>query len=106
LAALRAVTAAKLYATGAISSLDNAAQACGSNRIYVKAATILLKAENEALLQRVLAGHERLLSAAKQAKRAADLIFAYRCADAADRVVFARTCGAEAIFDVLVQATG
>jgi hypothetical protein len=104
-AALRAVTAARLYATGAITSLDNAAQACGSNRIYVKAATTLLKAENETVLQRVLAGQEPLVVAAHLARRTADLVFAYRCAGAADRVAFARTCGTEAIFDVLVKAT-
>jgi hypothetical protein len=101
---LRAITAAKLYATGAITSLAKAAEACGSNVIYVKAATVLLKVENEALLRRVLAGYEPLLESAQQARRTADLISAYRSANDADRVAFARTCGTEAIFDVLVEA--
>jgi hypothetical protein len=101
---LRALTAAKLYSTGAITSLAKAAEACGSNGIYVKAATVLLKAENETLLRRVLAGYEPLLEAAQQARRTADLISAYRSANYADRVAFVRTCGTDAIFDVLVEA--
>jgi hypothetical protein len=103
-AVLRALTAARLYSSGSIPSLANAAEACGSNHIYVKAATVLLKAENETLLQHVLVGDEGLLAAARQARRTANLISAYRSASHADRVVFARTCGAEAIFDVLAEA--
>ena len=103
-AVLRAITAAKLYSTGAITSLAKAAQACGSNVNYVEAATVLLKAENEALLRLVLAGHEPLLESAQQAQRTADLISAYRSANYADRVAFIRTCGTDAIFDVLVEA--
>jgi hypothetical protein len=101
---LRAITAAKLYVSGELRTLAKAAESCGSNDIYVKAATVLLKAESEILLKRVLAGDEPLLAAAIQAKPIADLISAYRSANNADRVAFARICGAEAIFDVLVEA--
>lgn len=103
-AALRAVTAAKLYAGGAIPNLAFAAASCGSNVAYVRAAVILLKSENMSLLGKVLAGHVPLLTAAAQAKRVADLISAYRSANDQDRVAFARTCDAEKIFDVLVEA--
>jgi hypothetical protein len=101
---VRAITAATLYRNGTLRTLTEAAVACGSNDIYVKAATVLLKAENETLLLRVLDGDEPLLAAANQAKRTADLISAYRSANNADRVAFARTCGADAILDVLVEA--
>ena len=103
-AVLRALTAAKLHASGAITSLAKAAESCGSNVNYVRAVIVLLKAENETLLRRVLTGDAPLLGAAQQAQRMADLISAYRSANSADRVAFARTCGAEAIFDVLVEA--
>src|SRR6516162_6873088 len=66
-AVLRALTAAQLYASGAITSIAKAAEGCGSNSIYVKAVTVLLKAENAALLDRVLAGHQPLVEAAQQA---------------------------------------
>ena len=101
---MRAITAAKLYVSGELRTLAKAAEACGSNAKYVKAATVLLKAGDEVLLNRVLAGDEPLLAAANQAKRIADLISAYRSANNADRVAFARICGAEAILDVLVEA--
>ena len=103
-APLRAITAAKLYRSGEPRTLAKAAEACGSNAKYVKAATVLLKAGDEVLLNRVLAGDEPLLAAAIKAKPTADLISAYRSANNADRVAFARICGAEAIFDVLVEA--
>jgi len=103
-AALRAITAAKLYRSGELRTLAKAAEACGSNGKYVKAAAVLLKAEDETLRNRVLAGDEPLLAAAIKAKPIADLISAYRSANNADRVAFARICGAEAILDVLVEA--
>jgi hypothetical protein len=101
-AALRAITAAKLYAAGAIPSLALAAASCGSNVQYVKAAVTLLK--SEARLDSVLKGHIPLLGAATQAKRVADLVSAYRSANDQERVAFARACNAEKIFEVLVKA--
>jgi hypothetical protein len=104
-AVLRAITAAKLYGTGQITSFVRAAECCGTNAGYVQAAVILLKTENQALLGRVLAGHEPLLRAAQRAKRVADLIAAYRSASNADRVAFARTCGPEELLNVLAAAS-
>ena len=101
----RALTAAQLYASGAITSIAKAAEGCGSNIAYVQAAIILLKAENTTLLDRVLAGHEPLVGAAQAARRMANLVAAYRTADSADRIAFARTCGTDALLDVLVKAT-
>ena len=103
-AVLRAITAAKLYSTGGITTLEKAAESCGSNISYVRAAIVLLKAENVTLLNRVLSGDAPLVGAAQQAQRMADLISAYRSANYADRVAFVRTCGTDAIFDVLVEA--
>jgi hypothetical protein len=101
-AALRAITAGKLYASGAIPSLALAAVSCGSNVAYVKAAVILIK--SEAQLDRVLKGHIPLPAAAAQAKRVADLVSAYRSANNKDRIAFIRTCGTDRIFDELVEA--
>jgi hypothetical protein len=97
-AVMRAVTAAKLYASGSVSTITIAAASCGS------AAITLLRAENAALLERVLTGDIPLLRAAAQTRRIADLVAAYRCADGADRVAFMRTCGTEAILNELAEA--
>ena len=104
-AAVRAFTAARLYVAGAVPTLETAAESCGSNVAYVQAALILLKANNAALVSDVLAGRVPILQAAREAKRLVDLIVAYREAKDPDRIAFARACGAEAIFDVLVQAS-
>jgi hypothetical protein len=77
---------------------------CGSSEIYVKAAIPLLRAENAVLLERVLKGDISLLRAAAQTRRVAALVSAYRSADNADRVAFARTCGVDDVFNVLTEA--
>jgi hypothetical protein len=104
-AANRALTAARLYISNAIPTLAAAAEACGSNVHYVRAAIILLKADNAALVSDVLAGRVPLLAAAAEAKRLVNLVAAYKAAKDPDRVAFARACGAEAILDVLVAAS-
>jgi hypothetical protein len=101
----RALTAARLYLNKAVPTLEAAAEACGSNVAYVQAAIILLKANNESLVQDVRIGRVPILGAAREAQRLVKLISAYRGAKDPDRVAFARACGAEAIFDVLVQAS-
>jgi hypothetical protein len=103
-AAVRAITAARLYTRGEIPCLRTAAEACGSNAPYVKAATVLIKSENTILLDRVLTGQVSLLTAAAQVRRVADLVDAYRCASENERVAFARTCNAGNILDVLIAA--
>jgi hypothetical protein len=98
-AAVRGVTGARLYLDHKVPSLAAAALCCGSCRTYVQAALILLRSENATMLERVLRGHLPLQVAAKQMKQVADLVAAYRTADAADRVAFAKTIGPTTLFD-------
>ena len=103
-AALHAVTAARLYLSGQIPNLFKAAESCGSNVSYVRAAIILLRAENSTLLEHVLRGHVALLAAARQVQRLVDLVAAYRATDEKDHVACFRALGPEHVFDELVQA--
>ena len=105
-AAVRAFTAARLYLTDdAVPTLAAAAESCGSNVVYVRAAIILMRADNASLTGDVLAGQVPILQAAAQVRPVVDLVTAYREAKDPDRVAFARVCGAEAIFNVLVAAS-
>jgi hypothetical protein len=104
-AVVRALTAARLYRNGAVSTLVKAAEACGSNVAYVRAAATLLKADNASLIHDVLRGRVPLLAAAAEAQRLVNLITAYKAAKDPDRVAFARACGIETIFDTLVAAS-
>jgi hypothetical protein len=104
-AATRAFTGARLYLNGAVPTLAAAADSTGSNVAYVQAAIVLLKADNASLVSDVLAGRVSILQAARSARRLVDLVTAYREAKDPDRVAFARACGAEAIFDVLVTVS-
>jgi hypothetical protein len=101
-AVVRAITAARLYLKGEVPSLADAAEACGSNSHYVKAAITLIKSEDNALLNRVLAGHVGLLAAATEMKPRAKLLESYRAATTEDRVAFARAVGASDLFDNVV----
>jgi hypothetical protein len=98
-AALRALTGARLYLTKQVSSYAAAAECCGSNRLYVKAAVTVLTAENPALRGRVLRGWIPLMEAARQVEQVATLVRAYRAASAADRVEFAKIVGPTVLFD-------
>jgi hypothetical protein len=99
LAALRAVTAAKLFATGSLPSMVAAAEACGSN----PAAIVLLKSENSVLIDRVLRGHVPLLTAAKEVRRLAEAVHTFRQLTLADRPVFTRIIGPGELFDTTVS---
>jgi hypothetical protein len=103
-AALRAVTAARLYLSGQIPNLVKAAESCGSNVTYLCAAIVVLRSENSVLLDRVLRGHIPLLAAANQVRRVVDLVAAYQTANEQDHVAFARAAGPERLFDEVVQA--
>lgn len=104
-AVLRAVTGGRLYLNKAVPTLASAAECVGSNVQYIKAAIVLLKAEDPTLLSRALRGHVPLLAAAEQARCLVELIAAYRNARDQDRVAFARVCGIERIFETLVAAS-
>lgn len=99
LAAVRALTAARLCRNGAFSSVVAAAEACGSNRIYVAAMLEIVAAENTALLNDIIGGNIPVLTAAAQVKQLSKLIAAFRTASADDRVAFARTIGPTVLFD-------
>jgi hypothetical protein len=105
-AALRAVTAGRLYIAGTVPNLLKAAESCGSNVAYVRAAIVLLRSENSALLDRVLRGHVPLLAAANQVERLVSLIRAYRRTSEQDHVASFRMLGPERVFDEIVQAVG
>lgn len=101
-AVVRAITAARLYATGQVSTLREAATGCGSCPQYVAAAVILLKTENLTLLSEVLNGHMPLLVAAKRVSSVAKLVAAFRTADAEDRIAFGAAVGVANVWDSVI----
>jgi hypothetical protein len=103
-AALRAVTAARLYLSGTVPNLAKAAVSCGSNVCYVRAAIAVLRSENAELLDFVVHGRVSLLAAARQVEPLVNLIDAYRAANQKDRVASFRTLGPERVFDEIVLA--
>jgi hypothetical protein len=105
-AALRAITAARLYLSGQIPNLHKAAESCGSNVKYVLAAIVVLRSENAALLDHVLRGHIALLDAASQVRRLVELTAAYRATDVNDHVASFRALGPDRVFDEVVMAAG
>jgi hypothetical protein len=66
---VRATTGARLYLDGRVSSLAAAAEACGSNINYIRAAVALLKAKDPSLLNLAMAGWVSLNEAADQEQR-------------------------------------
>jgi hypothetical protein len=66
-AVVRAFTAAGLYLNGQAPTLTAAAERCGSNVLYVRAAIVLIKHETLIGQEMVLLGHVPLLEAAKHA---------------------------------------
>jgi hypothetical protein len=98
-AALRAFTAAQLYKEGTFPAIAKAAQACGSTGHYVRAAKVILDAENTEVQHDVLAGRLPLLVAASQLRRLADLVKAYRAISSADLPRFGKTVGVADLFD-------
>jgi hypothetical protein len=68
-AAVRAFTAAGLYLNEQVPTLTAAAERCGSNVLYVRAAIVLIKHETLIEQERVLRGQVPLLEAANQAWR-------------------------------------
>src|SRR5262245_62028339 len=68
-AAVRAFTAAGLYLNEQVPTLAAAAERCGSNVHYVRAAIVLIKHETLIEQEKVLRGQVPLLEAANQAWR-------------------------------------
>jgi hypothetical protein len=91
--ALRAIIGARLCASGQAETAAVAAACTGSTAAHVRAGTIILKAEDERLLRRVLFSHISLLEAAKEARRVSKLVDAYRGAGEQDLVKAAKIVG-------------
>jgi hypothetical protein len=102
-AAVRACTGAQLYLGKMVPTITAAAEAVGSNAKYVRAAVVLVKAENMTLLNSVLAGHIALLAAAQQAEQLANLVAAYRAASAQDLIMAGRTLDPEIVFTKMIE---
>lgn len=92
-AVLRAITGARLVASGQAATARQAALCVGSTSQYVAAASVLLKTESSQVLHMVLSGRIALLAAAREAKPVANLVEAYRNASTADRLIFSHTVG-------------
>jgi len=104
-AALRAITAGRLYLDKAVPTLAAAASACGSNVNYVQAAVVLLRYGDNVLIEAVLNGAASILEAAHARRPVVELTRAYRTADPVDRILWAEREGVEKIFtDVLEPA--
>jgi hypothetical protein len=63
---------------------------------------VVLESEDTALLFDVLHGAVPLLEAAEKAKARSALVVAFRGASEEDRIAFARTIGADLVFDTVV----
>src|SRR5262249_51324727 len=106
-AVVRAFTAAGLYLNEQVPTLTAAAERCGSNVLYVRAAIVLIK--HEALIEpgRVLRGHVPLLVAANQAWRQRkvkditvdEAVMSWRRWTPEQRIAFGRGAGVSEIWD-------
>jgi hypothetical protein len=104
-AAVRAFTGARLYLNKEAPTLVRAAEDCGSNVHYVRAALVVIK--DGADLGPVLTGHVPLLTAAKQALRrrkaeritVEEAVVAWRLWSPAQRAEFGRGAGISEIWD-------
>jgi hypothetical protein len=92
--ALCAVIAARRLVFGMKTSIAAEAARTGSTPAQVSAAMIIIKSEDQAILEQVLRGAVALLTAAKRVKRVADLITAHRNATNEDLIKAAKIIGA------------
>jgi hypothetical protein len=99
LAALRALTAAELLLRKEFRSEAEAAWRCGSTRGYVSAALAIIQSENTTIRKQVLRGEISLLAAARQLRRPARIVAAYRAGSESDRAMFGRVVGPATLFD-------
>jgi len=82
--------------------LQKAAESCGSNVAYVRAAIALVRSENQTLINTVIRGFVPILTAAKQVQQLGQLIAAYRSATVPDRIAFAKVVGPTTLFDTML----
>jgi hypothetical protein len=83
-AAVRAIAAAESYLQQEFMTLEGAAIRHGSSVAYVRAAVILLKSENQQLIDQVLRGELLILEAAKLMVQFVKLVAAHRAATPAN----------------------
>ncbi len=82
-----------------VTTQAQAVRTFASSTAYVVAATTVLRAGNQRLIDQVLHGHIPLLEAAKLVRKRVKLVQAYRDADAADRIALGKTVGVDRVFD-------
>jgi hypothetical protein len=103
-AAVRALTSAGLYIDKKVPNLIRAAEDCGSNVNYVRAALAVLEAGSLQEQALVLAGHLPLLEAANQARLRRkipvdDAVLAWRVWTPEQRIQFGRGAGIAELWD-------
>ena len=98
---LRALVAATLLRKGefGVNTVTAAAVCTGSSRNLVKAALIVLQAEDDSLVTDVLVGRRTLLKAANKVANRAQLIESFKSATLEDRIAFGAAVGPAAIWD-------
>jgi hypothetical protein len=105
---VRACTGARLYLDKQVSSLVAAAEACGSNINYVRAAIALLKADDPSLLNLAMVGWISLTGAAdhqarlrhKTARMTVDeVVETWRAWTPEQRAEFGRGAGVAEVWD-------
>jgi hypothetical protein len=99
----RALTAARLYASGAAPTLAAAADSCGSNVQYVRAAVVLLKSEDRYMLDLVLEGKVQLLDAGRALTHLAQLVSAFRASSSIIHARFGAIIGTGDLFDAFIS---
>jgi hypothetical protein len=106
-AVVRAFTAAGLYLNEQVPTLTAAAERCGSNLPYVRAAIVLIKHETLSGQEKVLRGHVPLLVAANQAWRQRkvkditvdEVVMSWRRWTPEQRAEFGRGAGISEVWD-------
>jgi hypothetical protein len=112
-AVVRAITAARLYLDGRAPSLAAAAEACGSNVLYIRAAITLLKAKDPSLLNSAMAGFMSLPGAADQERRrlkaarvtVSEVVETWRAWTPEQRAEFGRGAGVANLWDDAIVPT-
>jgi hypothetical protein len=97
--ALQAITGARMCASGQAENVVVAAACTGSTPVHVRAAIVLLKSEDDPMIDCALRGEISLLKAAKQARRVANLVNAYRNASRDELITATRILGGTVVPD-------
>ena len=106
-AALQALTAARAYLAKLpwAPTIAVAAECCGSNPVYVRAAIILIKAEDGHALELVLRGNWPLLETAARLEARAKCISTLRETPLSDLPAVTRAVGVDFVWDRMISPT-